>query len=283
MALTCRECPWHELTSLHVGLGTVCLWTLEEARDLRDLPPNLPLLPLGAGTNLLGSDRDGAHLLRLAPTPTLPLQEKGDLLTVPASLSLPRLASFCAQKGRAGLAPLSGIPGTLGGAIRMNAGAHGAAIGDFLEEWTGVSLATGAPFRWTRSQGGFSYRHSPVPRDGIVLQATLRLAPGDPQAEQEAIRQEHQRRLAANPQGPSAGSIFRNPPGDSAGRLLEAAGCKGLRRGPLVVSEKHANWILNPTAQPASAADALWLIREMQRRVPGLLPEVCLVDSLLPL
>ncbi len=277
MALTCRECPWHELTSLHVGLGKVCLWILETGEDLRELPPQLPLFPLGAGTNLLGSDQDGAQLLRLAPPPLPSLVPKADgRLTVSAAVPLPQLASLCAKQGWTGLAPLSAIPGTLGGAIRMNAGAHGVAIADFLEEWIGVSLSTKKLLHWSKreGQGGFAYRHSPVPPDGLVLQATLQLLPGDPQIEQEAIRQERLRRQATNPQGPSAGSIFQNPPGDFAGRLLEAAGCKGLRRGPLVVSEKHANWILNPTAQPASAADALWLIREMQRRVPGLLPEV---------
>ncbi|MGN0867232.1 MAG: UDP-N-acetylmuramate dehydrogenase [Oligosphaeraceae bacterium] len=277
MALSCRECQWHELTSLHVGLGKVRLWTLETEEDLRELPSAPSFLPLGAGTNLLGSDQDGANLLRLAPPPApLPLPEKNGLLTVPASLPLPLLASLCARQGWIGLAPLSGIPGTLGGAIRMNAGARGTAIADFLEEWSGIHLPTGTPLRWTRDDGpgGFAYRQSPVPPDGIVLHATLRLAPGDPRREMEAIRQEHLRRQTANPQGPSAGSIFRNPPGEFAGRLLEEAGCKGLRRGPLVVSEKHANWILNPDAQPASTEDALWLIREMQRRVPGLLPEV---------
>lgn len=279
MALTSQRLPWHRLTSLHVGMGCATLWTLEEERDFQELPHSLPHVPvpLGAGTNLLGSDQGGLHLVRLAPPPMPALPEgKEGLLPLPASLPLTRLALLCAQRGLGGLAPLAGIPGTLGGAIRMNAGANGADVGSLLEEWRGVDLKTGKPFRWKRGEGGFGYRTSPVPPTVFVLQATLRLPQVEPAREREAILQELRRRREKNPQGPSAGSIFRNPPGESAGRLLEAAGCKGLRRGPLVVSDRHANWILNPTATPAKTEDALWLIREMQRRVPGLRPEVCL-------
>ena len=115
MALTSQRLPWHRLTSLHVGMGCATLWTLEEERDFQELPHSLPHVPvpLGAGTNLLGSDQGGLHLVRLAPPPMPALPEgKEGFLPLPASLPLTRLALLCAQRGLGGLAPLAGIPGT---------------------------------------------------------------------------------------------------------------------------------------------------------------------------
>lgn len=280
MALERRECLWHQLTSLHTGMGRVALWTLESTEDLRsalrEIPAGAPVMPFGHGTNCLGSDQDGWNLLRWKNPGELPEPEgtNKNILHVTAGTPLPRLAHYAASRGLGGLSPLSGIPGTLGGAVRMNAGANGRQLSDFLWEWRGVDLSDGTQLVWHKGEGGFGYRTSPLKDGQMVTEALLELTPSDSEAELRLIQEETARRREKNPQGPSAGSIFRNPPGDSAGRLLEAAGCKGLRRGPLVVSEQHANWILNPTATPASTQDALALMAEMQRRVPGLQPEV---------
>ncbi len=280
MALERRECRWHELTSLHTGMGRVTLWTLGAAEDLREVLREIPggavAMPFGHGTNCLGSDQDGWNLLRWKPSGTLPEPEgpRRNILRASAGMPLPWLARSAASRGLGGLAPLSGIPGTLGGAVRMNAGANGRQLSDFLLEWHGVDLADGATLSWRRGDGGFGYRVSPLREGQLVTEALLELPCSTPGRELRLFQEETARRREKNPQGPSAGSIFRNPPGDSAGRLLEAAGCKGLHCGPLVVSEQHANWILNPTATPASAQDAETLMEEMRRRVPGLVPEV---------
>lgn len=279
MAVAFREYLWCQITSLHVGLGRADVYLIDGAEDLPVLAGSVDLAEagvVGAGTNLIGSDRDGLSIVRLSASREPEFQE-GGVVRLGAGTMLPRTAQLAAEAGLGGLAPLSGIPGTLGGAVMMNAGANGAQISDFLLEAEGVDLDTGKPWRWRQGDGGFAYRQSPVTQSMIALSVTLKLPGSDPETERRRITEERERRLAANPQGPSAGSIFKNPPGDSAGRLLEAAGCKGLSRGGLVVSEKHANWILNPTATPTSQEDALVLLAEMQRRVPTLELEVRIV------
>lgn len=279
MAVAFRECLWCQITSLHVGLGRADVYLIDGAEDLPVLAGSVDLAEagvVGAGTNLIGSDRDGLSIVRLSASREPEFQE-GGVLRLGAGTMLPRTAQLAAEAGLGGLAPLSGIPGTLGGAVMMNAGANGAQISDFLLEAEGIDLDTGKPWRWRQGDGGFAYRQSPVTQRMITLSVALKLPGSDPETERRRITEERERRLAVNPQGPSAGSIFKNPPGESAGRLLEAAGCKGLSRGGLVVSEKHANWILNPTATPTSQEDALMLLAEMQRRVPTLELEVRIV------
>lgn len=258
-------------------MGRLTLWTLDTPEDADEFLKNTDAskaIPFGAGTNSIGADEDGAAVVRFSRDAHPDILEDGRIF-VPAGMMLPRLADIAAENALGGLAPLSGIPGTIGGAISMNAGANGAQISDFLEEVRLVSLTNCTHAIWKCGDGGFAYRTSPFGNDTLITGAILKLPKAStPDDAKNAIVQERARRRAANPQGPSAGSIFRNPPGDSAGRLLEAAGCKGLSKGALVVSEKHANWILNPTATPVATADVLWLINEMQRRVPGLTPEV---------
>ena len=248
---------WHQLTSLRVGLAKC---------EVVDAPvPDAHIL--GAGTNVIGRDEDdGRPVLCLPPAPAAILPD--GLLAAPAALPLVAAAIYAARAGLGGLAPLSGIPGTLGGAAAMNAGAHGVEIAEFLEWMEGVELATAAPWRWERGDGGFAYRRSPVPQGVVVTRLALRLPAADPDAEKAAIAAEHARRRAVNPQGPSAGSVFANPPGaPPAGKLLEEAGCKGLSVGNLVVSDRHANWILNPGGRPESAAHARELVALLQARV----------------
>jgi len=168
------------------------------------------------------------------------------------------------------MALLSGIPGSLGGACVMNAGANGAEIGSFVVSMRGFSLLDGAPWTWTRRQGGFAYRTSPVPREVLVTSLELELPVCEDKDEyRAAIAAEKKRRREKNPPMASAGSVFKNPGQGAppAGKLLEECGCKELQRGELMVSPMHANWIVNPNARPASAKDAEWLVAEMQRRV----------------
>ncbi len=177
---------------------------------------------------------------------------------------LAKLVRATIDAGLAGLESLGGIPSTVGGALAMNAGAHGQEILDVLA-WAEVVEADGTVRRLARAEVEGGYRWSSLGRDRIVTCAELTLQEGDPAALRERARQARERRLAALPPEPSAGSVFRNPPGDFAGRLLEQAGCKGLRQGAALVSEKHANVIVNPGG--ATAADVRGLVREMARRV----------------
>ena len=232
MAVAFRECLWCQITSLHVGLGRADVYLIDGAEDLPVLAGSVDLAEagvVGAGTNLIGSDRDGLSIVRLSASREPEFQE-GGVLRLGAGTMLPRTAQLAAEAGLGGLAPLSGIPGTLGGAVMMNAGANGAQISDFLLEAEGIDLDTGKPWRWRQGDGGFAYRQSPVTQRMIALSVTLKLPGSDPETERRRITEERERRLAANPQGPSAGSIFKNPPGDrrdDSWRPRDARGSQG--------------------------------------------------------
>ena len=241
-------------------------------RDLRvaAAAEGVPVQVLGEGTNVLVPDEGfpgWVVLLRDDPTPPALSGSRGDLVEVQASGGTPlrTLVGWSLRRGLSGLEFALGIPGTLGGAVAGNAGAQGQAIGDrlsFVE-----TLEPDGTLR-TRGRGelSFSYRSSPLEGGrSWVLRAGLSLFPGE-----EADLRRRVKRFAelrrSQPRGQgTAGCVFRNPPGFSAGRLLDQAGCKGLRRGGARVSEQHANFIEN--TQDATARDILDLARECRRRV----------------
>ena len=174
-----------------------------------------------------------------------------------------------ASKGRdagiAGLEFLRGIPGTAGGAVRMNAGASGREVADILVEATLV-LRDGRVETWARERFGYTYRHSEVPEGAVVVEALFEGVPGDSQAigaEMDRIAQE---REASQPlRSRTGGSTFKNPPGTKAWKLIDEAGCRGLRIGDAQVSEKHCNFLLN--LGKASSAEIEALGEEVRRRV----------------
>ncbi len=160
---------------------------------------------------------------------------------------------------------LAGIPGCLGGAIAMNAGTRQGCLGDLLETVTWVD-ETGETVTKQRHALGLSYRRAAIPRGSVIVEATCLLPRKAPSEVREAVRQRMLQRRRSQPWGkPSAGSFFRNPPGDFAGRLIEQLGLKGLSRGGASVSEEHANFILNEGG--ATAADVLGLVGEIRDRV----------------
>ncbi|HZH07320.1 MAG TPA: UDP-N-acetylmuramate dehydrogenase, partial [Lautropia sp.] len=167
--------------------------------------------------------------------------------------------------GIAGLEFLRGIPGTTGGAVRMNAGAYGRDVSDVLVEATLV-LRDGTVETWPAERFAFTYRHSETPQGAVVVEALLKGIPGDPQAigaEMDRIAEE---REASQPlRSRTGGSTFKNPPGDKAWRLIDAAGCRGLQVGDAQVSEKHCNFLLN--LGNASSAEIEALGEEVRRRV----------------
>jgi len=246
--------------------------TLFEPADTADLSaflagsdPQAPLLALGLGSNLIIRDggfpgvtvRLGKPFARIAV----------DGMRVRAGGGAPGIAVASAARdaGIAGLEFLRGIPGTAGGAVRMNAGAYGRDVSDILVEATLV-LRDGSVETWPAERLGYSYRHSELPEGAIVVEAVFAGTPGD----REAIGAEMDRiaaeREASQPlRSRTGGSTFKNPDGDKAWRLVDAAGCRGLRIGDAQVSEKHCNFLLNLGA--ASSADIEALGEEVRARV----------------
>ena len=202
---------------------------------------------MGAGSNLLVSDG--------GLTGTVLCTKKhlskvvflgGHSVVAEAGVMLPRLAVLCALSGLSGIEPLSGIPGTVGGALSLNAGAYGRQIGDVVE-WVEIADTEGEIHRVEAGAIRFGYRETEFPVKGVVVRAGFRFAEGTREAVFELMRQWNEKRRADQPWGEKTfGSTFRNPQGrESAGLLLERAGMKGAREGDACYSEKHANFLLN--------------------------------------
>ena len=287
-----RCASWKNCTSSGTGTAPFLLAEPADPAELEQLlqiviPKGIPVRILGAGTNMIGSDRTLDLLfLRLGQNGFSFVRKVGETcLECGAALRLASLANAAAEQGLGGLAPLCGIPGTLGGAIRMNAGANRTEIAQFVREIQGVSLSDGSPYRWSPEEGGWAYRSSPVPKNIAVTKILLELPCTVPEEEQDRILAEKQRRAAVTPKGRSAGSTFRNPPDQIAGILLERAGCKGLSCGAFKVSEQHANWIITAQADsPASEQDYLSVLLQMKQAVYResrieLQTELCFADT----
>lgn len=259
-------------TTMRVGGPAAALVRAESPADLAAIARvgdmlDVPWLVIGKGSNLLIADDGWPGVVIVLGRGFRGVEVSGERVLAGAAEPMPALSQRVARHGLGGLAFGIAIPGTVGGAVRMNAGAHGGEIRDVLE-WAEVArMAAGATIqRWDNTRLGFSYRHSELPPDAVVVRAQLRLELADAKriaadmAEMRQWRREHQ---PINE--PSCGSVFQNPPGDSAGRLIEAAGLKGLRVGGAEVSQRHANFI---TVRPgARAADVHTIIRTAQQRV----------------
>ena len=259
-------------TSFRVGGPADLLFFPADREDLRAglglaAARGVPVLVMGRGTNLLV--RDGGirglvvnlgDLNRVEGDGAPPQAAAGTPVEIAALAGTPlsRVINFAVGSGLSGLEWGAGIPGSVGGAIAMNAGAHGHSMGERVL-WVDLIDASGAEERVPREQIVFAYRSALLPRPGFIVETGLQLAAATEQqvlAETKRCLEEHKRRL---PFGwASAGSVFKNPPGDFAGRLIEAAGLKGARVGGAEVSAKHANVIVN--LGQATAADILGLI-----------------------
>ena len=239
-----------------------------------------PVQVLGAGSNLLVADSGvSATVLCTKKHLSKVVFLSDGSVVAEAGVMLPRLAVLCALSGLSGKEPLSGIPGTVGGALSMNAGAYGQSIGE-LAEWVEVVDAEGEIHRVEARAIRFGYRETKFPVQGIVVRAGFRFGPGTRETVFERMRQINEKRRASQPWGERTfGSSFRNPPGGagSARELLERAGMKGEREGDACFSEKHANFLLNRGR--ATAADVRRLLSRGQSAVRVscgvlLLPEV---------
>lgn len=259
------------LTTLRVGGPARALVTAQRDGDLAAVGEvcrsrGLDWLVVGRGSNLLVADAGWPGIAVQLGRRYRGLEPEGDVVRVGAAEPLPALAVRLADRGYAGFAWAVAVPGTIGGAVRMNAGAHGSQLANHLVEVDVVRLATGVRETWPVDLLGLRYRHSELPDDAVVVAATLRLPTGDAEEIREEIlsirawRREHQ---PSNE--PTCGSVFTNPEGDSAGRLVDACGGKGLGVGGARISERHANFIV--TTPGATAADVHELIMLVRDRV----------------
>jgi UDP-N-acetylmuramate dehydrogenase len=221
---------------------------------------------LGAGSNLLVYDGGvRGTVLCLKKNMGKMLFSAGGSVIAEGGTMLPRFAVLCALSGLSGAEELAGIPGTVGGAMSMNAGAYGRFIGE-IADWIEIVDGEGRLHRIDAREVGFAYRDVELPVRGVISRAGFRLAPGVPDEVFARMKTFNERRRACQPWGERTfGSTFRNPPNEKAGRLLEQAGMKGARSGDALFSEKHANFLIN--AGRATSADALRLIERGRERV----------------
>jgi len=280
-----RDAPLGALTTYRVG-GRAAL--LVEVNSMADLDlvsravqaSGVPVLALGKGSNLLVADGGFHGLAVLLGDGLAGIDIEGDVVTAGGGAALPIVARRTAAAGLTGFEWAVGVPGSVGGGVRMNAGGHGADIAGSLIDATVIDLATGESAVRPNAQLAFGYRRSAIEPTHIVAAARFQLARGDAAIAEARISEIVQWRRENQPGGQNAGSVFTNPDGDSAGRIIDAAGLRGFRVGTAQVSDKHANFIQADVG--GAADDVLALIREVQRRVHEavgveLVPEVRLV------
>lgn len=277
-----------ELTTLRVGGPSRALVVAERDEDLAAVgrvcrQHGLGWLVVGRGSNLLVADQGWPGIAVHLGRGFRGLEVDGDLVRAGAAEPLPALAVRLADHGFAGVAWASAVPGSLGGAVRMNAGAHGGQMQDHLVEIDVVRLRSGVRETWPVETLGLTYRHSDLPDDAVVVSATLRLARAGDEDLRAEIREIRAWRREHQPiNEPNCGSVFTNPPGDSAGRLVDAIGGKDLSVGGARVSDKHANFIV--TTPGAGAEDVRRLILRIQDEVEAqfgvrLRPEVVMAGQ----
>jgi UDP-N-acetylmuramate dehydrogenase len=265
------DVPLAPFTWFRVGGPAEVLFSPADEDDLayflNNLPREIPVTVIGLGSNLIV--RDGGVrgvVIRLAGRAFGAIETTADFRVVAGAAALDaQVARAAAEAGIDGLAFFRGVPGSIGGALRMNAGAHGGETRDRLIEARAIDRA-GAPRVFSNEAMGFAYRHSGAPEDVIFTRAVFQGRRGDPaaiKAEMERITAE---REASQPiREKTGGSTFKNPPGHKAWALIDAAGCRGLRLGGAEVSTMHCNFLINRGA--ASAADIEALGEEVRRRV----------------
>jgi UDP-N-acetylmuramate dehydrogenase len=226
----------------------------------------VPWKILAGGSNVLVRDQGVAGLVIHLESPAFAdIRVEGRQIEAGAAVPLTALISQTARAGLAGLETLTGIPGTVGGALRMNGGAYGGETKDVLVEARGLTRS-GEAVTYSNRQMEFTYRHAGVPEDVIFTEAVFEGRPGNPEeilAEMNAITEARSSTQPVNTR--TGGSTFKNPPGHKAWQLVDAAGCRGLRVGEAQVSEMHCNFLINHGS--ASAAEIEGLGEEVRRRV----------------
>jgi len=281
-----KEEPMAEHTSWMVGGPAdyfLCPANLEELVEIVRCSKQygLPLYVMGNGTNLLVLDGGIRGLVVNIGAPFSYTARNKDFLVAGAGTPMPTLAKSAKEAGLSGLEFAIGIPGSLGGALIMNAGAFGGYIGEKVESVKLVDF-DGNMNTLPRAELSFGYRSSNLAGRGVIVEAALGLTRGEPDQVDRTMEKYSAERRSRHPNLPSAGSVFRNPPHKPAGKIIEEAGAKGMRIGGAQVSEKHANFIVN--TGDATAADILELITAVQQLVKNKLgielhPEVRIIGE----
>src|SRR5271163_158505 len=262
--------PLSEKTSLGIG-GTTDQLLLRKFETIPDVMhslahENIPHRFLGGGTNVLIADGELPYVVLHLPTSHPGMRVEGNAAYVDAAADLGGMVTYCAKRDLGGMEGLIGVPGSVGGALRMNAGAYGTQIGSYVREVELYRAATGQIETLRGNDIRFDYRHTSFAPDDVMLRVKLEL-PSKPFKEILAgIKVCNEKRRASQPLNQkSAGCIFKNPPGGSAGRMIDELGLKGHRAGDAMVSGRHANFFIN--AGKASCADMLRLIDDVRERV----------------
>ena len=233
---------------------------------LRQLDPEVPVMALGLGSNMIVRDAGVPGVVVRLGKAFSKIEKLDDVtLRCGGGASGILVSSTARDAGIAGMEFLRGIPGTVGGFVRMNGGAYGREVQDILVE-ARVALRDGTVQIWTLGKLGYTYRHSELPEGAVVIEATFRGSPGKPEAigaEMDAIARAREESQPLRSR--TGGSTFKNPPGHKAWVLVDAAGCRGLTMGGAQVSEKHCNFLLNLGS--ATSADIEALGEEVRRRV----------------
>ncbi len=264
-----ENAPLAPMTWFRVGGPAEVLLRPADADDLCEvlqaLPPEMPVTVIGAASNLI--IRDGGVpgvVVKLARGFGEVVVEVDGVIAGAAALDV-TVAEHAAAASLAGLEFLSGIPGTIGGAVAMNAGAYGGDVAQVLD-WAEIVTRSGELVRVAGHELGLSYRHANLPADAVVVRARLRAQPGDAKLIAERMQKIKKSREASQPvRARTGGSTFANPPSQKAWELIDAAGCRGLARGGAQVSELHCNFLIN--TGDAVAADLEGLGEEVRRRV----------------
>ena len=263
--------PIAETTWFRVGGAAQVLASPADEEDLAyllsALPREIPVTTIGLGSNLIVRDGGvGGVVIRLGGRGFGAIEFTADArVFVGAAAPDQRVAKAAAEAGVAGLAFLRGVPGSIGGALRMNAGAHGGEIKDVLMQARGIDRS-GARRAFSNAELGFAYRHNSAPEDIVFTGAMFQGRRGDPAAIQAEMERITRAREATQPiREKTGGSTFKNPAGFKAWELIDRAGCRGLRRGGAQVSDMHCNFLINLGA--ATAADLETLGEEVRRRV----------------
>jgi UDP-N-acetylmuramate dehydrogenase len=226
----------------------------------------VPFAVIGKGSNILVSDEGFPGIVVRLGRGYRWAGRDADVVSAGGAMPLPALAGIAMRHRLTGLEFGVAIPASLGGAVKMNAGAHGGSMSDVVERIEVFALADTGRRSLSADEAGFGYRRSQLPHDGIVVGAAVRLAPGDDAEIRARMEDARDWRRRTQPLAePNCGSVFKNPGGDHAARLIESVGAKGLRVGGARISEKHSNFIV---ADPGASASDVWrLIEEVRSRV----------------
>jgi len=264
------EAPMRQFTSIKVGGPADSLFFPKDVDELRKLVQyarrkSIPFFILGKGTNLVVRDKGVRGWVISLTQGMKKIQLNGEVVEAEGGLPLQRLVQFTIQKGLTGFEPFFGIPGTVGGGLAMNAGAWGAELKDVLRSIT-LMKDDGEVVERSRPRLKFSYRRLDLPSSWIILKGRFQLKKGKKEEILERVKSYSEMRKRTQPlDSPSAGSIFKNPKEGPAGKWIEEAGLKGFRMGQAMISDRHANFIIN--LGKATAGEVIDLMELVERKI----------------